>query len=324
MNLKDKVILITGSTRGIGNAIAREFIKENAKVIICGSKIENSIKAVEEIKNELNINDDYILPVGLNMKDTSNIKEVIEEIISKWGRIDVLINNAGITSNVSLLDSTDEQFREMFDINFFGVVSLTREVVKHMKETGGSIINTSSMVGTYGGRNQSAYSASKFAINGLTKSLAKELGMYNIRVNAVSPGVVGTDMVRENVSEEMKTGLLRMTPLGKMAQPKELAGIYLNSDEFDYTCYVHEYMNSYLEVRVSQNKDYKRVSEIFERIYWMNPEIIEHIELNFRRLIKKYSKQLNNYISKLQKEEKEKNNISSLKDCNDKLQTAMH
>ena len=102
----------------------------------------------------------------------------------------------------------------------------------------------------------------------------------------------------------------------------ELAGIYLSGDDFDYTCYVHEYMNSYLEVRVSQNKDYKRVSEIFERIYWMNPEIIEHIELNFRRLIKKYSKQLNNYISKLQKEEKEKNDISSLKECNDKLQTA--
>ena len=102
----------------------------------------------------------------------------------------------------------------------------------------------------------------------------------------------------------------------------ELAGIYLSGDEFDYTCYVQEYMNSYLEVRVSKNKDYKRVSEIFERIYWMNPEIIEHIELNFRKLIKKYSKQLNNYISKLQKEEKEKNDISSLKECNDKLQTA--
>ena len=115
----------------------------------------------------------------------------------------------------------------MFDINFFGVVSLTREVVKHMKETGGSIINTSSMVGMYGGRNQSAYASSKFAINGLTKSLAKELGMYNIRVNAVAPGVVGTDMVKENVSEEMKQGLLRMTPLNKMADPSDLAGAYL-------------------------------------------------------------------------------------------------
>lgn len=227
MLVKDKVVLITGSSRGIGNAIAREFAENGAKVVICGSRLENAEKAKEEIIKELNIEEDNLLPVGINMKDTSDIKRVVEIVISKWGRIDVLINNAGITSNVSLLDSSDEEFREMFDINFFGVVSLTREVVKHMKSAGGSIINTSSMVGTYGGRNQSAYASSKFAINGLTKSLAKELGMYSIRVNAVAPGVVGTDMVRENVSEEMKAGLLRMTPLAKMAEPKELAGIYL-------------------------------------------------------------------------------------------------
>ena len=190
MNVKDKVVLITGSTRGIGNAIAREFIKNSAKVVICGSKLENATKAVNNIIEELNISKDNILPVGINMKDNSDIKRVVDEVINKWGRIDVLINNAGITSNVSLLDSTDDEFREMFDINFFGVVSLTREVVKYMKDNGGSIINTSSMVGTYGGRNQSAYASSKFAINGLTKSLAKELGMNNIRVNAVSPGVV--------------------------------------------------------------------------------------------------------------------------------------
>ena len=227
MNVKDKIVLITGSTRGIGNAIAREFLVGGAKVVICGSKLENAIKSTEELIEELNIPEDNLLPIGINMKDSEDIKRVVYEVVNKWGRIDVLINNAGITSNVSLLDSTDEEFREMFDINFFGVVSLTREVVKYMKDTGGSIINTSSMVGTYGGRNQSAYASSKFAINGLTKSLAKELGIYNIRVNAVSPGVVGTDMVRDNVSEEMKAGLLRMTPLGKMAQPKDLAGIYL-------------------------------------------------------------------------------------------------
>lgn len=237
MNVKDKVVLITGSSRGIGNAIAREFVNGGAKVVVCGSKLENASIATEEIKKDLGVTDENLLPVGLNMKDSEDIKRVVREVISKWGRIDVLINNAGITSNVSLLDSTDEEFKEMFDINFFGVVSLTREVVKYMKDTGGSIINTSSMVGTYGGRNQSAYSASKFAINGLTKSLAKELGMYNIRVNAVAPGVVGTDMVRENVSDEMKAGLLKMTPLGKMAEPKELAGIYLYlaSDASNFT-----------------------------------------------------------------------------------------
>lgn len=227
MNLENKVVLITGSTRGIGNSIARLFLENSAKVVICGSNIENANKAVESIKNDLSISDDNIMAVGLNMKDKQSIKQVVESVVNRFGKIDVLINNAGITSNISLLESTDEQFYEMFDINFFGVVSLTREVVKHMKETGGSIINTSSMVGMYGGRNQSAYASSKFAINGLTKSLAKELGMYNIRVNAVAPGVVGTDMVKENVSEEMKQGLLRMTPLNKMAEPSDLAGAYL-------------------------------------------------------------------------------------------------
>lgn len=227
MNVKDKVVLITGSSRGIGFAIAKEFVREGAKVVVCGSKLENATKAVDTIKKDLNVDDNYLLSVGVNIKDSDDIKRVISEVINKCGRIDILINNAGITSNVSLLDSTDEEFKEMFEINFFGVVSLTREVVKYMKDTGGSIINTSSMVGTYGGRNQSAYASSKFAINGFTKSLAKELGMYNIRVNAVSPGVVETDMVRDNVSEEMNAGLLKMTPLGKMAEPKDLAGIYL-------------------------------------------------------------------------------------------------
>lgn len=226
MNLENKVALITGSTRGIGNSIARLFLENNAKVVICGSTKENAEKAVEKMKEELSLTDENIMGIGLNMKDASSMKSSVEEVINKWGRIDVLVNNAGITSNVSLLDSTDEQFMEMFQINFFGVVSLTREVVKYMKETGGSIINTSSMVGNYGARNQSAYASSKFAINGLTKSLAKELGMYNIRVNAVAPGVVATDMM-SIVTDEMKQGLLRMTPLNKMAEPTDLAGAYL-------------------------------------------------------------------------------------------------
>ena len=235
--LENKVVLITGSSRGIGNAIAREFVREKARVVVCGSKLESATKSAEEIKKDFNVDDDHLLPVGLNVKDTEDIKRVVSQVINKWGRIDALINNAGITSNVSLLDSTDEEFREMFDINFFGVVSLTREVVKYMKETGGSIINTSSMVGTYGSRNQAAYASSKSAINGLTKSLAKELGKYNIRVNAVAPGAVATDMTRENVSEEMKAGLIRMTPLARMAEPKDLAGIYvyLASDAASFT-----------------------------------------------------------------------------------------
>lgn len=237
MNLENKVALITGSTRGIGNSIARLFIQNKAKVIICGSNLENANKKVRELKDEFNIDDNYIMPLGLNMKDKENIKNGVKSIINKFEKIDILVNNAGITSNISLLDSTDEEFEEMFQINFFGVVTLTREVVKYMKINGGSIINTSSMVGIYGGRNQSAYSASKFAINGLTKSLAKELGVYNIRVNAVAPGVVGTDMVKQNVNEQIIQGLIKMTPIGKMAEPDDLAGayLYLASDSSKFT-----------------------------------------------------------------------------------------
>jgi 3-oxoacyl-[acyl-carrier protein] reductase/7-alpha-hydroxysteroid dehydrogenase len=236
MNLENKIALITGSTRGIGKSIAQLFAKNNATVIICGRNIESSKKTIEELSTELNINKDKFFPLELDISNKESIKNAVDTVINKYKKIDVLINNAGITSNVSLLESTDEEFFNMFNINFFGVVTLTREVVKYMKETGGSIINTSSMVGTYGGRNQSAYASSKFAINGLTKSLAKELGNYNIRVNAVAPGVVETDMM-SIVSEEMKVGLKRMIPLNRLANPDELAGayLYLASDLSKYT-----------------------------------------------------------------------------------------
>lgn len=234
--LENKVALITGSTRGIGRSIAELFLQNNAKVVICGSKKENAKRSVNELI-EKGFKKDNILGLGVSMTDANSIKNAVEEVINKWEKIDILVNNAGITSNVSLLDSTDEEFMDMFNINVFGVVKLTREVVKHMKNTGGSIINTSSMVGLNGGRNQSAYSASKFAVNGLTISWAKELGIYNIRVNAVAPGVVGTDMMKDTVSEEMKNALINMTPLRRMADPTDLAGayLYLASDTSKFT-----------------------------------------------------------------------------------------
>ena len=235
MNIENKVVLITGSSRGIGNAIAREFVKGNAKVVVCGSKLENAKKAVEEIKKDLNINEDILLPVGINIKDSEDIKRVVEEVITKWGRIDVLINNAGITSNVSLLDSTDEEFKEMFDINFFGVVSLTREVVKHMKDTGGSIINTSSIVSFYGQGLGCMYPASKSAVNGLTRSLSRELGQYGIKVNSVAPGVTRTDMIAA-LPDSMVAPLLQKIPLARMGEAEDIANaaLFLASDMASY------------------------------------------------------------------------------------------
>ena len=234
--LEGKVALITGSSRGIGYAIAKLFLEEKAKVVICGSKLDSALKACDTFSNEWYA--DNVMPLELNVSRPDTFNNVINNVIDKWGKIDILVNNAGITSNVPFTHSTSEEFMEMFKINFFGVVDLTREVVKHMKENGGgSIINTSSMVGINGGRGQTAYASSKSAINGLTISLAKELGGYNIRVNAVAPGVVGTDMMRDSVNDDMKKMLIGMTPLRKMASPEDLAGayLYLASDRASFT-----------------------------------------------------------------------------------------
>lgn len=234
--LEGKVAFITGSSRGIGKEIARLFLDNKAKVVICGSKLENAEKLENEFREE-GYSKNAMMAVGINMTDNTSIQEAVQKTIANWGKIDILVNNAGITSHESLLDSKDEDFEKMFDVNVFGVVKVTREVVKYMKETGGSIINTSSMVGIYGGKNQSAYSASKFAVNGLTISWAKELGSYNIRVNAVAPGVVETDMMKGSVNDKMKEMLVQMTPLHTMAQPSDLAGayLYLASDAAKFT-----------------------------------------------------------------------------------------
>lgn len=235
--LEGKVAIITGSSRGIGYAIAELFLSEKAKVVICGSKKDGVEKAKEKLVND-GYESENIFPLAINMSNPDEFQSFVQEVINKWGKIDILVNNAGITANVPFLESTREQFVKMFDINFFGVVDLTREVAKFMKENGGgSIINTSSMVGINGGRGQVDYASSKSAINGLTISLAKELGAYNIRVNAVAPGVVGTDMMRDSVNEQMKQALINMTPLHRMADPKDLAGayLYLASDISSFT-----------------------------------------------------------------------------------------
>lgn len=235
MRLNGKVAIVTGGTRGIGYSVVSAFIKEGAKVIVCGSNQKNADDAVSKLK-EMHSNAE-ITGVGVNLTNTNEIASLVNLVKEKYGRIDILVNNAGITGAAPITEITDEDFEKMMNINVFGMFKLTREVVKIMKETGGSIINTSSMVGTYGSRMQVHYAASKGAINAITKSLSKELGMYKIRVNAVAPGVVLTDMTKEAVNDQMMEGLKRMIPLGKGAEAEELAGayVYLASDESSYT-----------------------------------------------------------------------------------------
>lgn len=236
MRLDGKVAIITGASRGIGFAIAEAFVREGARVALCGSRMSSAEKAVSILKEKYPNGD--IMPIGVNVNDTEEIKSMVSSVVSRWGKVDVLINNAGITSTKSILEMTDEDFTSVIDINLVGPFKIIREVSKVMKENGGgSIINTSSMVGSYGGKMQTAYSSSKFGINGLTKSCAKELGQFNIRVNAVAPGAVATDMAKEFTSEKMRQFLTMMTPLGRMAEPDELAGayVYLASDESTFT-----------------------------------------------------------------------------------------
>jgi len=236
MRLKDKVAIITGSsTRGIGYAVAKSFINEGAKVVICGVQEKDTLEAKERLLQEMP--DADFLACKVDITQEEDVRNVFKEAYDKWGKIDILVNNAGIAPAKGIEDMENSDFENVLNINLFGTFRCTKEAVKYMKENGGSIINTGSIVGIYGSPSQSAYSASKAAINGLTKSNAKELGKYKIRVNTVAPGVVLTDMVKDNVNDQTVERLKMMTPLGRAAVSEDLVGlyIYLASDESSFT-----------------------------------------------------------------------------------------
>lgn len=237
MLLKNKVALISGATRGIGYEIASAYLANGAKIMICGSKETTVTTAIQKLKEQYPNKKENINGTVINLKKNEDIQKIVQKTISTYGNIDILVNNAGITSACPLTKMSEEDFINMFEINFFGMMRLTKAVIPFMKEKGGSIINTSSMVSFYGAPNQTAYASSKSAVNGFTKSLAKELGAYNIRVNAVAPGVVQTDMVKENVTKELEIAMQKMIPLKRMASPAELSGayVYLASDNASYT-----------------------------------------------------------------------------------------
>lgn len=231
MRLKDKVAIIVGSSTGIGFEIANQFLKEGAKVVITGLNKDNTEKAKDKLL-ELNPNGEILGCVVDNTK-AEQVEELFKKTIDKFKKLDILVNNAGIAPYKPIEVTTDEDFMKVIDINLVGAFRCTREAVKYMKENGGSIINTSSFVSLYGSPTQAAYSASKAGMNGLTKSNAKELGKYKIRVNAIAPGVVMTDMVKNTVPDETVARLNQMTPIGRASTPSDIAGIYvyLASDE---------------------------------------------------------------------------------------------
>lgn len=232
LNLEGKVVIVTGGTRGIGLETVKAFCEQNAKVILFGSKSETVAKAVEELKNE-NMN---VLGYYPNLNDYENIEEVIKEIYDKYGHIDILINNAGMSANKKIEDTTSEDFAKIMNLNVNAMFNVSKAVIPYMKEQkNGVILNTSSMVSIYGQPSGVGYPASKFAVNGMTKSLARELATFNIRVNAVAPGIINTDMVA-NLPKEMIEPLIKTIPLGRIGEPRDIANafLFLASDMASY------------------------------------------------------------------------------------------
>lgn len=221
--LENKVAIITGGTRGIGLETVRVFKENNAEVILFGSKQESVEKAVHTLKQEgLEVTGYYP-----NLNDLEDMEQVVQEIIEKYGHIDILINNAGMSANKKIEDTTAEEFQNIMDLNVNAIFNMTKIVVPYMKENkGGVILNTSSMVSIYGQPSGVGYPASKFAVNGLTKSLARELAPFQIRVNAVAPGITNTDMVAA-LPENMIQPLIQTIPLGRIGEPRDIANAFL-------------------------------------------------------------------------------------------------
>jgi 3-oxoacyl-[acyl-carrier protein] reductase/7-alpha-hydroxysteroid dehydrogenase len=230
--LDGKVAIITGGTRGIGLETARLFKENKAEVIIFGSRKETVDKAIDELKKE-NIEVSGYYP---NLNDYEEIDSVIKEIHGKYGHIDILVNNAGVSANKRIEDTSSEDFEKIIDLNVNAIFNMTKAVVPYMKDNkSGVILNTSSMVSIYGQPSGIGYPTSKFAVNGFTKSLARELAPSNIRVNAVAPGITNTDMVAA-LPKEMIEPLIKTIPLGRIGEPRDIANafLFLASDMASY------------------------------------------------------------------------------------------
>lgn len=232
--LKGKVAVVTGGTRGIGYEVVRKYLANGAKVVLFGSRKESVDKALAQLKEENSAWEvDGMYPA---LTDAAEVEKAINDVKDKYGKIDILVNNAGISQSTKLCDYTAEEFDKVIDLNVKAVFYAILPTVKIMKEQdGGCIINTSSMVSISGQPAGVGYPASKFAVNGITISLARELGPDNIRVNAVAPGVTKTDMVAA-LPEQVVQAISSKIPLGRPGEPEEVANafLYLASDMASY------------------------------------------------------------------------------------------
>lgn len=221
--LKGKTAIVTGGTRGIGFAIVKKYLENGANVALAGSRQES----VEKALKQLSAYEGRIMGIWPDLCDPEAVARDFAAVKEHFGRVDILANNAGVSSRTSLYEYTLEEFSKIMDVNVKAVFVCSQAAARIMKEQGGGvIINTSSMVGEYGQPSGCGYPASKFAVNGLTKSLARELAKDQIRVNAVAPGVTRTDMVAA-LPQEMVDRISAGIPLGRMGEPLDIANAYL-------------------------------------------------------------------------------------------------
>lgn len=233
--LSGKVAIITGGTRGIGLATAETFLKNGAKVAIFGSREESVTKALDQLK-KADFDPANFRGYWPNLSDYQAVTDTISQVITDFGKIDILVNNAGISADKPTELTDTSEFDKIIDLNLNAAFRVTRAVVPHMQERGeGVILNTSSMVSIYGQPAGVGYPASKFGINGLTKSLARELASDGIRVNAVAPGIINTDMVASLPASTIEP-LIKTIPLGRIGEPTDIANafLYLASDLASY------------------------------------------------------------------------------------------
>ena len=232
MRLKDKVCIITGSANGIGLAAARKFAAEGAFTIVCDLQGEQVAAAVAGVEAEGGRAAGYVV----NVADRATVDAMVADVKARHGRIDVLVNNAGITRDARLVKMTEVQWDAVIDVNLKGVFHCTQAVAETMLVQGaGSIVNTSSVTGVYGNFGQSNYAAAKAGLIGLTKTWARELGPRGVRVNTVVPGSVATHIL-DTVPPEILARIKEGCWLRRIGRPEELANVYafLASDEASY------------------------------------------------------------------------------------------
>ncbi len=234
MRLKDKVAVITGGSRGIGFATADKFLAEGAKVIITASTQESARNAADKLK-EMHPGA-VVAGIAPDLSSLESVREAFRDAAAQYGCIDILVNNAGVSERTPFTEYTEEMFDKVMDLNVKGVFNATRAASECMVARNmGVILNTSSMVSISGQPSGLAYPASKFAVNGLTISLARELGPRGIRVNAVAPGITQTDMMKA-VPREVIEPMIARIPLRRLGQPEDIANafVFLASDEASY------------------------------------------------------------------------------------------